>query len=53
MDIVEVFLAEKEARDRQTSIELRAKGVITTPGVRSPSLVGKKSMDCSPEACLN
>jgi reverse transcriptase-like protein len=32
VDIIEVFLAEKEARDRQTSIELRAKGVITTPG---------------------
>ena len=32
MDMVKVFLTEKEARDRQTSIELRAKGVITTPG---------------------
>ena len=32
MDIVDVFFTEKEARDRQTSIELRAKGIITSPG---------------------
>jgi hypothetical protein len=28
----EIFLTEKEARDRQLSVELRTKGIITTPG---------------------
>ena len=30
--VIELFLTEKEDRDRKTSLELRAKGVITTLG---------------------
>ena len=31
-ETTESFLTEKEARDKQISIKLRAKGIITTPG---------------------
>ena len=31
MDI-EIYLTEKESRDRELDLDLRAKGIITTPG---------------------
>ena len=31
-ETIEIFLIKKETRDKQISIELRAKGIITTPG---------------------
>ena len=31
-ETIENFLTEKETRDKQISIELRAKGIIITPG---------------------
>ncbi len=31
-ETIKNFLTEKETRDKQISVELRAKGIITTPG---------------------
>ena len=40
LDVSEAFLTEKEARDRQLSVELRAKGIINTPG--EPFVLSRK-----------